>query len=129
MARQRSAVARVAWIVPSNPRWGRSGSAPEWSMCAWERITASTDAAGKGSERFLASDSERCPWKSPQSRRTVPDRPVKRCLEPGTVRAAPQKLTRTGLVSGIQMDPRRELREGREFRIADEPVPSQRKIE
>ena len=94
MTPQRSAVVRVAWIGPSNPLLQRSGKAPEWSMCTWERTTASTAGAANGSARFRASDSALLPWKRPQSRSTLPDRPVRRCLEPVTVRAAPQKVTR-----------------------------------
>ncbi|MNT67620.1 hypothetical protein D3C72_2057790 [compost metagenome] len=51
MTEQRSTVPRVAKIGPSKPAFASFGSSPEWSICAWVRMTASTSEAVKGNSR------------------------------------------------------------------------------
>src|SRR6516225_9892875 len=62
-------------------------------MCAWLRTTASTSLGAKGKSLFRFQASARRPWNSPQSSRIFCRPDSTRCIEPVTVRAAPQKVT------------------------------------
>src|SRR5262245_43695363 len=78
---------------PTNPWRSRLGRLPQWSMWAWLSRTASTSFGRKGNSRLRRSDSARPPWNSPQSSSTAWPQASTRCIEPVTVRAAPQKVT------------------------------------
>src|SRR5689334_12771407 len=79
----------------------RFGKLPQWSMWAWLSRTASTSLARNGKSLFRARLSARRPWKSPQSSKSVRPAASRRCIEPVTVCAAPQKVT-VGSAGGLR---------------------------
>src|SRR5580698_9994066 len=77
---------------PRNPFRTSVGRLPEWSMCAWERITESMESTGKGKWLLRSKASWRRPWYRPQSRRKFLPPVSTWCMEPVTVLAAPQNV-------------------------------------
>ncbi len=90
----RSAVGSVHQIRPLKPRFTNEGIAPQWSMWACESTMASTEAGSTGKLRFRSLASDRFPWNIPQSSRTRPPAVSTRCIDPVTVRTAPQNWRR-----------------------------------
>src|SRR5437016_5744811 len=78
---------------PENPALTSVGSAPEWSICACERITEEIDFGSNPNTRFRSKLSSRRPCTIPQSRRTLRPSNSRRCRLPVTVRAAPWKAS------------------------------------
>src|SRR5574342_1341627 len=61
-------------------------------MCAWERTTASTDFGENGKLRLRSFAAFRRPWYRPQSSRNRLPLTCTSCIDPVTVRTAPQKV-------------------------------------
>src|SRR4051812_3864839 len=86
---------------PANPCLTRLGRLPQWSIWAWLSRTASMSLGRKGKCRLRWSLSARWPWKSPQSRSRDWPQASTWCIEPVTVRVAPQNVT-VGSVRGFR---------------------------
>src|SRR5262245_7487803 len=65
-------------------------------MWAWLRTIASISLGRNGKSRLRSRASVRRPWNRPQSRSIVRPQASIRCIDPVTVRAAPQKVTDGG---------------------------------
>src|SRR6516225_8845807 len=62
-------------------------------MCAWLSRTALMSLGRNGKDWLRWKLSARRPWKSPQSSRRLCPQASTRCIEPVTLRVAPQKVT------------------------------------